>query len=72
MTTLQNGDRKISVRFSTTTSETRTITTKETTTYVVTLPTIICNNEEDANKIQMTVDEFVSNLVKDIILKDKE
>lgn len=68
MTTLQNGDRKISVRFSTTTSETRTI--KETT-YVVTLPTIICNNEEDANKIQTTVDEFVSNLVKDI-LKDKE
>lgn len=70
MTTLQNGDRKISVRFGTTTSETRTITTTETT-YVVTLPVIVCNNEEDANKIQTTVDEFVSNLVKDI-LKDKE
>lgn len=70
MTILQNGDRKISVRFSTTTSETKTMTTKETT-YAVTLPTIICSNEEDANKIQTTIDEFVSNLVKDI-LKDKE
>ena len=70
MTTLQNGDRKISVRFGTTTSETKTITTKETT-YVVTLPTIICNNKEDASKIQTATDEFVSNLVKDI-LKDKE
>lgn len=70
MTTLQNGDKKISVKFGTTTSETKTITTKETT-YVVTLPTIICNSEEDANKIQMTVDEFVSNLVKDI-LKNEE
>lgn len=70
MTTLQNGNKEISVKFSTTTSETKTITTKETT-YVVTLPTIICNNEKDANKIQTTVDEFVSNLVKDI-LKDKE
>ena len=29
MTTLQNGDRKISVRLGTTTSETKTITTKE-------------------------------------------
>ena len=66
MTTLQNGDKKISVRFGTITSETKTITTKETT-YIVTLPTIICNNEEDANKIQTTVDEFVSNLVKNII-----
>lgn len=70
MITLQNGDRKISIRFSTTTSETKTITAKETT-YVVTLPTIICDDEEDANKIQTTVDKFVSNLVKDI-LKDKE
>ena len=70
MTTLQNGDKKVSIKFGTTTSETKTITTKEIT-YVVTLPTIICNNEDDANKIQTTVDEFVSNLVKDI-LKDKE
>ena len=70
MTTLQNGDKKVSIKFGTTTSETKTITTKETT-YVVTLPTIICNNEDDANKIQMTVDEFVSNLVKDI-LKNEE
>lgn len=70
MITLQNGDRKISIRFSTTTSETKTITAKETT-YVVTLPTIICNDKEDASKIQTTVDEFVSNLVKDL-LKDKE
>ena len=70
MTTLQNGDRKISFRFGTTTSETKTITTKETT-YAVTLPTIICSNEEDANKIQTATDEFVSNLVKNI-LKDKE
>lgn len=70
MTTLQNGDKKVSIKFGTTTSETKTITTQETT-YVVTLPTIICNNEDDANKIQMTVDEFVSNLVKDI-LKNEE
>ena len=70
MTTIQNGDRKISFRFGTTTSETKTITTKETT-YAVTLPTIICSNEEDANKIQTATDEFVSNLVKNI-LKDKE
>ena len=70
MTTLQNGDRKISIKLGTTTSETKTITTKETT-YVVTLPTIICNNEEDADKIQTATDEFVSNLVK-YILKDKE
>ena len=69
MTTIQNGDRKISFRFGTTTSETKTITAKETT-YVVTLPTIICSNEEDANKIQTATDEFVSNLVKNI-LKDK-
>ena len=66
MTTLQNGDRKISIKLGTMSSETKTITTKETT-YIVTLPTIICNNEEDANKIQTTVDEFVSNLVKNII-----
>lgn len=70
MTTLQNKDRKISVKFGTTTSETKTITTRETT-YAVTLPTIICSNEKDANKIQTITDEFVSNLVKDI-LKDNE
>lgn len=66
MTTLQSGNRKISIRFSTTTSETKNMRTRETT-YVVTSPTIICNNEEDANKIQTTIDKFVSNLVKDIL-----
>lgn len=71
MTTLQNGDRKISVRLGTTTSETKTITTKETT-YVVTLPTIICNNEEDAKTIQATVDQYVSDLVKEVLSKEEQ
>ena len=70
MTTLKNGEREISVEFGTTTSTIKKVTTEEKV-YVIKLPTISCNNEEDANKIQMTVDEFVSNLVKDI-LKDKE
>ena len=70
MTTLKNGEREISVEFGTTTATIKKVTTEEKV-YVIKLPTISCNNEEDANKIQMTVDEFVSNLVKDI-LKDKE
>lgn len=69
MTTLQNGDRKISFKFGTTTSETRTITTKETN-YVVTLPTIICNNEEDAAIIESEVSAYVSDLVKKILYKE--
>lgn len=71
MTTLQNGDKKISVRLGTTTSETKTITTKETI-YVVTLPTIICNNEEDAKTIQATVDQYVSDLVKEVLSKEEQ
>lgn len=70
MTTLKNGEREISVEFGTTTSTIKKVTTEEKV-YVIKLPTISCNNEEDANKIQMTVDEFVSNLVKDI-LKNEE
>lgn len=70
MTTLKNGEREISVEFGTTTATIKKVTTEEKV-YVIKLPTISCNNEEDANKIQMTVDEFVSNLVKDI-LKNEE
>lgn len=70
MTTLQNGDRKISIKLGAMSSETKTITTKETD-YIVTLPTICCNNEKDATQILTTVDKFVSDLVKDL-LKDKE
>lgn len=70
MTTLKNGEREISIEFGTTTATTKKVTTEKKV-YVIKLPTISCNNEEDANKIQTTIDEFVSNLVKDI-LKDKE
>lgn len=70
MTTLQNGDRKISIKLGTTSSETKTITIKETE-YIVTLPTICCNNEDDARTIQATVDQFVSDLVKEVLSKEE-
>ena len=70
MTTLKNGEREISVEFGTTTATTKKVTTEEKV-YVIKLPTISCNNEEDAKTIDVTVNKFVSNLVKDI-LKNEE
>lgn len=66
MTTLQNGDRKISVEFGTIEAKTKKITTEEKT-YIVTLPTISCNNEDDAKNIDTTVSKFVSDLIKEIL-----
>lgn len=69
MTTLRNGDRKIDVTFGTTTETTKKITTEEKV-YVIKLPTISCNNEEDAKTIETTVSKFVSDLVKEILAKE--
>ena len=70
MTTLKNGEREISVEFGTTTTTIKKVTTEEKI-YIIKLPTISCNNEEDAKTIDVTVNKFVSNLVKDI-LKNEE
>lgn len=76
MTTLQNGDRKIDVTFGSTTIETKTIPSKKNVytikenVYTITLPTITCNNEQDAKTIESTVNKFVSNLVKEILSKE--
>ena len=70
MTTLKNGEREISVEFGTTTATTKKVTTEEKV-YVIKLPTISCNNEEDAKTISTTVNEFVSDLVKKVLAKEQ-
>ncbi len=70
MTTLKNGEREISVEFGTTTATTKKVTTEEKV-YVIKLPTISCNNEEDAKIISTTVNEFVSDLVKKVLAKEQ-
>lgn len=69
MTTLKNGEREISVEFGTTTETTKKVTTEEKV-YVIKLPTISCNNEEDAKTIYVTVNKFVSDLVKEVLAKE--
>lgn len=69
MTTLKNGEREISVEFGTTTATTKKVTTEEKV-YVIKLPTISCNNEEDAKTIEVTVNKFVSDLVKEVLAKE--
>ena len=69
MTTLKNGDRKIDFTFGSTTVETETVTNREKV-YTVTLPTITCNNEQDAKTIESTVNKFVSDLAKEILSKE--
>ena len=69
MTTLKNEGREISVEFGTTTATTKKVTTEEKV-YVIKLPTISCNNEEDAKTISTTVNEFVSDLVKKVLAKE--
>lgn len=76
MTTLKNGDRKIDVTFGSTTVETKTLPSKKNVytikekIYTVTLPTITCNNEQDAKMIESAVNKFVSNLAKEILSKE--
>ena len=69
MITLKNGDRKIDFTLSSTTVAAKTVTNKEKV-YTVTLPTITCNNEQDAKTIESTVDKFVYDLVKEILSKE--
>lgn len=69
MTTLKNGEREISVEFGTTTATTKKVTTEEKV-YIIKLPTISCNNEEDAKTIDVTVNKFVSDLVKEVLAKE--
>ena len=69
MTTLKNGEREISVEFGTTTETTKKVTTEEKV-YVIKLPTISCNKEEDAKTIDVTVNKFVSDLVKEVLAKE--
>lgn len=69
MTTLQNGDRKIDFTLGSTTVLAKTVTNKEKV-YTVTLPTITCNNEQDAKTIESTVNKFVSDLAKEILSKE--
>ena len=69
MTTLRNGDRKIDFTLGSTTVETKTVTNREKV-YTVTLPTITCNNEQDAKIIESTVNKFVSDLAKEILSKE--
>ena len=69
MTTLKNGEREISVEFGTTTATTKKVTTEEKV-YIIKLPTISCNNEEDAKTIDITVNKFVSDLVKEVLAKE--
>ncbi len=69
MTTLKNGEREISVEFGTTTTTIKKVTTEEKV-YVIKLPTISCNNEEDAKTIDVTVNKFVSDLVKEVLAKE--
>lgn len=69
MTTLKNGEREISIEFGTTTATTKKVTTEKKV-YVIKLPTISCNNEEDAKTIDTTVNKFVSDLVKEVLAKE--
>ena len=69
MTTLKNGEREISVEFGTTTATTKKVTTEEKV-YIIKLPTISCDNEEDAKTIDTTVNKFVSDLVKEVLAKE--
>ena len=69
MTTLRNGDRKIDFTLGSTTVETKTVANREKV-YTVTLPTITCNNEQDAKTIESTVNKFVSDLAKEILSKE--
>lgn len=69
MTTLKNGEREISVEFGTTTTTIKKVTTEEKV-YVIKLPTISCNNEEDAKTIDVTINKFVSDLVKEVLAKE--
>ena len=69
MTTLKNGEREISVEFGTTTTTIKKVTTEEKV-YVIKLPTISCNNEEDAKTSDITVNKFVSDLVKEVLAKE--
>ena len=69
MITLKNGDREIDFTLSSTTVETKTVTNKEEL-YTITLPTITCNNKQDAKTIESTVNKFVSDLAKEILSKE--
>ena len=69
MITLKNGDREIDFTLSSTTVETKTVTNKEEL-YTIILPTITCNNEQDAKTIESTVNKFVSDLAKEILSKE--
>ena len=69
MTTLKNGDRKIDFTLGSTTVETKTVTNREKV-YTVTLPTITCNNEQDAKTIESAANKFVSDLAKEILSKE--
>ena len=69
MITLKNGDREIDFTLSSTIVETKTVTNKEEL-YTITLPTITCNNEQDAKIIESTVNKFVSDLAKEILSKE--
>lgn len=69
MTTLENGNRRISMELGNVKEELKTHTIKEKT-YTITLPTIICNNEEDATTIESEVSAYISNLVKKILYKE--
>lgn len=71
MTTLQNGNRKISITLNTTTFDTNSETTKNPE-YIITLPVICCNNEDDAKAIQTATDEFVFKLVKETLAKEED
>lgn len=69
MTTLENGNRRISVELGDVKEELKTHTIKEKT-YTITPPTIICNNENDAKIIDSQVNKFVSDLVKEVLSKE--
>ena len=69
MTTLKNGNREIDFTLGSTTVAAKTVTNKEKV-YTVTLPTITCNNEQDAKTIESTVNKFVSDLAKEILSKE--
>ena len=51
MTTLKNGNKEIDFTLGSTTVAAKTVTNKEKV-YTVTLPTITCNNEQDAKTIE--------------------
>ena len=69
MITLKNGDRKIDFTLGSTTVKTKTMTNREPV-YTVTLPTITCNNEQDAKTIESAANKFVFDLVKEILSKE--